>query len=736
MKFPGHCGTHLFTALLMAGISEGAAQSPVLPVETLLSVATFDPANPVSLSPDGNWVAYSLQRMTPPGSGQKDSPGSASIVRVVNSATAETIDVLPDSVSTWGATWSPVTTRVAFLARQRGHARLWVWDVASRRAHEVVPYDLGTAAPQWSADGRNVLVDMGARSASARNEQLNPPDTIGVTVRQFDTTRGSVLSVLSLAHDRSGRELALVNLQTRRIVRRTVVGQVRSYLLAPSGAAVVVTLSRQGEEPVPGQRIDVAVLQIDDGQVRVLAAAVPVLERTLAWSHDGNRVAYCTDGGTCYVVQVRDSASVELSAPPGVRFSAIRPVWAMGTDTVLVASSDALWAASSDGRRVREIAHFGRRRIVWFGMPHGSWPGLVSSGELSLFVATVDDSTLDAGVERVEVPADRVTMVATVGKAFSPVRGPIVHLATSGDTYSALLEGFDHLPEVWIGSSRGGEPRQLTHTNVALDHYQMGSVRLLHWLDGNGRPCRGRLMLPPDYRVERRYPLIVTLYPGDSASKSLHQFSGASVPLQLYTTRGYAVLQPDVPLSAGYPMRDIARAVLPAIKETVALGIADSARVGVVGVSFGGYAALALAVQSSQLRAAVSIDGLDNMINPYTQPPGAGGGNPWVQDTVWALGGHMGGSLWRVRDRYIENSPLFYFDRVTAPVLLIHGERDTSIPVVLAEQSFHALRALGKTVTLVTYVGAGHGWPGWSLAQQIDMNERVLSWFAQYLGGP
>jgi len=183
-------------------------------------------------------------------------------------------------------------------------------------------------------------------------------------------------------------------------------------------------------------------------------------------------------------------------------------------------------------------------------------------------------------------------------------------------------------------------------------------------------------------------------------------------------------------------MRDIARAVLPAIKQMVALGVADSGRIGVMGVSFGGYAALALAVQSSQLHAAVSIDGLDNMINPYMQPPGAPAGNPWVQDTAWAVGGHLGGSLWQVRDRYIENSPLFYFDRVTAPVLLIHGERDTSIPVVLAEQSFHALRALGKTVTLVTYVGAGHGWPGWSPAQQIDMNERVLSWFAQYLGGP
>jgi len=540
----------------------------------------------------------------------------------------------------------------------------------------------------------------------------------------------------SLPDDRSGQEWALVNLETRRIVRRTVVGQVRSYLLSPSAAAVAVTLSRQGEDPVPGQRSDVAVLQIDDGRVRVIAAAVPVVDNTLAWSHDGNRVAYCTDRGTCYVVHVRDTAPGEVSGPPGVRFSAIRPVWAMGTDTVLFASSDGLWAASSDGGRVREIAHFGRRRVVWFGIPHGSWRGLVSSGEVSVLVATVDDSTLDVAIERVEVQADRVTMVAKASKAFSPgFRGPIVDLAASGDTYLTMLEGFDHPPEIWVGSSRGGELRQLTHTNGALDHYRMGSVRLLHWLDGNGRPCRGRLMLPPDYRVELRYPLIVTLYPGDSASRSLHQFSGA-LPLQLYTARGYAVLQPDVPLSAGHPMRDIARAVLPAIKQMVALGVADSGRIGVMGVSFGGYAALALAVQSSQLHAAVSIDGLDNMINPYMQPPGAPAGNPWVQDTAWAVGGHLGGSLWQVRDRYIENSPLFYFDRVTAPVLLIHGERDRSIPVVLAEQTFHALRALGKTATLVTYADAGHGWPGWSLAQQVDMNERVLSWFARYLGGP
>ena len=93
----------------------------------------------------------------------------------------------------------------------------------------------------------------------------------------------------------------------------------------------------------------------------------------------------------------------------------------------------------------------------------------------------------------------------------------------------------------------------------------------------------------------------------------------------------------------------------------------------------------------------------------------------------------MGGTPWEVRERYIENSPIFYLDRVEAPVLLIHGAADHGAPPFLADQVFSGLRRLGKRVEYARYVGESHSEEGWSLPNQIDYLNRVVAWFDRYL---
>lgn len=93
----------------------------------------------------------------------------------------------------------------------------------------------------------------------------------------------------------------------------------------------------------------------------------------------------------------------------------------------------------------------------------------------------------------------------------------------------------------------------------------------------------------------------------------------------------------------------------------------------------------------------------------------------------------MGGSPWEYRHRYIENSPVFYLDRVTTPLLLIQGAKDTA--PWLADQMFSSLRRLGKRVEYARYAGEGH-WQGtWSLANQRDYLNRMIDWFDHYLKG-
>jgi dipeptidyl aminopeptidase/acylaminoacyl peptidase len=96
----------------------------------------------------------------------------------------------------------------------------------------------------------------------------------------------------------------------------------------------------------------------------------------------------------------------------------------------------------------------------------------------------------------------------------------------------------------------------------------------------------------------------------------------------------------------------------------------------------------------------------------------------------------MRSTPWERRDRYVENSPYFYLDRVTTPLLLIHGSEDDATPVYGSRETFTALRRLGKAVEYVEYDGAPHNMlQSAPQHQRLDYYRRILDWFDTYLLG-
>jgi dipeptidyl aminopeptidase/acylaminoacyl peptidase len=94
----------------------------------------------------------------------------------------------------------------------------------------------------------------------------------------------------------------------------------------------------------------------------------------------------------------------------------------------------------------------------------------------------------------------------------------------------------------------------------------------------------------------------------------------------------------------------------------------------------------------------------------------------------------MGGTLWEARERFIENSPIFYFDRIHTPLLIIHGSSDTAVASFLGDQIFVALRRLGKEAEYAKYDGEGHSpTQEWSYEHQIDLSYRMIRWLDSHL---
>ena len=170
--------------------------------------------------------------------------------------------------------------------------------------------------------------------------------------------------------------------------------------------------------------------------------------------------------------------------------------------------------------------------------------------------------------------------------------------------------------------------------------------------------------------------------------------------------------------------------MLPALNRLIDQGMADPEHLGLMGQSYGGYCTLALLTQTNRFKAAVSVAGAVNLTSYYGILTKEGISN-WLGWSETGQG-RMGGSLWEKQDAYIDNSPLFYLDRVSTPVLLVHG---TAYPGEAAQagEAFSALRRLGQRVELRLYEGEDH-WPGyWSEGSLRDLCERVLSWFDAYV---
>jgi len=307
-------------------------------------------------------------------------------------------------------------------------------------------------------------------------------------------------------------------------------------------------------------------------------------------------------------------------------------------------------------------------------------------------------------------------------------------VSRDGTRIAYFVEDAEHPPDLWVGDRLAQGSRQLTHLNPQFDRYKMGSALLVSWLSDDGQPLHGAVLLPSNYQVGKRYPLLLWVYHGDSLSAYFNHFGLGEYPgplnMQIFATRGYAVLCPDAGEEVGFPMAALEKSVLPGVNKLVELGIADPDRLAVMGHSGGGYSTLALVVRTKRFKAAIDISGFGNFLGFYGSMLNDGTTAGYREGEAI-----LGGSPWQVPERYLENSPVMYLDRVETPLLIVHGSHDSSgVAPFLGDEIFADLRRLGKEVEFAKYVGEGHSPRDWNLPNQDDLSNRIVAWLKRYLG--
>ena len=169
--------------------------------------------------------------------------------------------------------------------------------------------------------------------------------------------------------------------------------------------------------------------------------------------------------------------------------------------------------------------------------------------------------------------------------------------------------------------------------------------------------------------------------------------------------------------------------MIPGVTQLISEGFVDEDKIGVQGHSWGGYQTAYLVTKTNIFAAAEAGAPVANMISAY------GGIRWWTGLSRMFQYEHtqsrIGGTLWEYPLRYIENSPIFFVDKIQTPLLLMHNDADGHVPWYQGIEFYVALRRLGKPSWMLNYNEEPH-WPTkWENIR--DFNIRMQQFFDHYL---
>jgi dipeptidyl aminopeptidase/acylaminoacyl peptidase len=233
-------------------------------------------------------------------------------------------------------------------------------------------------------------------------------------------------------------------------------------------------------------------------------------------------------------------------------------------------------------------------------------------------------------------------------------------------------------------------------------------MRAITYRSRDGTEIPAYLTLPPG-RPERSLPLVLLPHGGPFARDSW----SFNPEVQFLASRGYAVLQPNFRGSTGYGRAYVERGygqigtgmiddMEDGVNHLVEQGVADSARVCIMGSSYGGYAAMWAAIRTpSRYRCAISWAGPTDMRRMIRYDSRYVIAPRYAREWQRRLAGEQAGDLDAI-------SPLRQQARLTVPLLIGHGERDSRVPIAQAREMIDALTRRRYPVEAVIYAGAGH----------------------------
>jgi dipeptidyl aminopeptidase/acylaminoacyl peptidase len=549
--------------------------------------------------------------------------------------------------------WSPDGLTIAFLSdRERAHVkRLRLLDVATGADRDTAPVDGFVEYAQWSPDGRSILLGVAGLGVDLAGAQGGMAVTEAPTdcprwLPQVDTGAASSAARSAWLYD-------VANDRARCVSPRDV----NIWEAAWCGGDRIVAICSDASGEDAWYTADIRIFSLDGAAVRLYAPQDQL--GCICASPSGERVAViesiCSDrtlvAGDLRIVDVEtrsvakadtlaaDAVHVTWQGESHVLFAAARgPVSLVGVHDIASGVAHELWSS-------------GDETVAGFPMPE-----VRPSGQLS---------------------GDCLFMRESY---FSP---PVLTAVANGSARDVVRLGAEGVSQ-----------------RVAA----LGSARDFTWTAPDGRTIHGWLLTPHD---RGPCPVVLEVH-GGPVWFYKPRYVGRSALHQLLLSAGCAIFQPNPRGSSGRGQA-FARLVfgdpggadthdyLSGLDALVAQDIADPARLGVVGGSYGGFMAAWLITQDQRFAAAVPVSPVANWVSEHLTCHMPYFCELFLRDSIDEPAG-----------RYFSRSPIHFAARVRTPTLSICGALDKNTPPSQALELHNALLRNGVSSTLVTYPEEGH----------------------------
>jgi len=266
---------------------------------------------------------------------------------------------------------------------------------------------------------------------------------------------------------------------------------------------------------------------------------------------------------------------------------------------------------------------------------------------------------------------------------------------------------------------------KITHEgDEQLANVALGPVRVVDWTAKDGPKLQGIVTFPLGYAEGKRYPYLVLPHGGPEGN----DFLCFDTWTRYIAGLGYVVMQPQYRGSTGYGS-DFLNAIYQhfgdraysdvdsATDYAVAQGWADPKRLAIFGWSAGGFMTSWTVTQTNRYRAAIEGAGITDWLSfiPTSDVQQIDYDQRWQEKEV---------------EPFLQYSAVMFADKVTTPLLILHGTNDIRVPMLQGLEFYALLAERGKTVRMVTYPGAPHFPTLWE--QRRNVLEEIAAWLAEH----